>query len=70
MTLLRVVLLLCILAFCSAFHDLVFGQSCALTGESAELGINLMEGIQAAFAEVNETGVMGYRPVLYTLDDY
>jgi len=48
----------------------VFGQSAALGGAAAELGLGMQLGIQAAFEEANRAGgVSGRRLVLESLDD-
>ena len=48
----------------------VFGQSAALSGPAAELGIGMRLGILAAFEEANRTGgVNGRRIELTSLDD-
>ncbi len=47
-----------------------FGQTAAITGPSAVLGIGMRDGIQAAFDEVNRAGgVHGRMLKLITLDD-
>lgn len=49
---------------------LVFGMSAAFTGPAADLGLNLREGIEAAFAEANAVGgVRGRELVLESRDD-
>ncbi len=48
----------------------VFGQSAALGGAAAELGLGMQLGIQAAFEEANRAGgVNGRQLVLESLDD-
>ncbi|WP_419945490.1 ABC transporter substrate-binding protein [Candidatus Poriferisodalis sp.] len=48
----------------------VFGQSAALSGPAAELGVGMRLGILAAFEEANRAGgVNGRRLVLRSLDD-
>src|ERR687895_400619 len=49
---------------------IVFGQSAAFQGPAAVLGLNMREGIRAAFAEGNAAGgVHGRRLELVTYDD-
>lgn len=49
---------------------IVFGQSAALTGPAAELGLEMQRGILAAFAEANAAGGVGGRQIeLITYDD-
>ena len=49
---------------------IVFGQSAALTGPAAELGLDMQRGILAAFAEANAAGGIAGREIeLVTLDD-
>ena len=49
---------------------IVFGQSAALSGPAAELGLEMRRGIMAAFAEANATGgVEGRRIDLVARDD-
>jgi ABC-type branched-subunit amino acid transport system substrate-binding protein len=49
---------------------IVVGQSVALTGPAAQLGIQMRNGVQAYFKEVNEKGgVNGRRIELITVDD-
>ncbi len=49
---------------------IVFGQSAALTGPAADLGISMRRGILAAFTEVNNAGgVHGRRLELVSYDD-
>lgn len=51
-------------------NTLVVGQSAVLTGPSAQLGIEMRDGIQAAFDEKNATGGINRKLVkLKTLDD-
>jgi len=53
-------------------HDdrIVFGQSAALSGPAAELGIEMRRGIMAAFGEVNAAGgIAGRRIELVSRDD-
>ena len=51
-------------------QEVVFGQSCALTGVSKDLGINMQAGILAAFGEINHKGgVAGRKLRLITRDD-
>ena len=54
------------------YEELVFGQSCALTGPSAALGTQLTLGIKAAFNEINLLGGVfgGKKLKLITIDDY
>lgn len=48
----------------------VFGMSTALSGPAADLGLNMQEGILAAFAEANRAGGIGGRELsLLALDD-
>lgn len=50
--------------------EILFGQSAALTGPSAALGLGMQLGIQAAFKEVNDAGgVHGRQLRLVTRDD-
>lgn len=50
--------------------EIVLGQSCALSGPSAELGRGMMIGAQAWFAHLNaQGGVHGRKIRLLTLDD-
>ena len=50
--------------------NILFGQSAATTGPSAELGIQMRLGIRAAFAEANQSGgVHGRTLGLVTQDD-
>ncbi len=50
--------------------EIVFGQSAALTGSAKELGLNMRDGILAAFKEVNSKGgVYGRRLKLLSRDD-
>ena len=49
---------------------IVLGQSCALTGPSRNLGIEMRAGLLAAFAEENQKGgIAGREIVLLTKDD-
>jgi ABC-type branched-subunit amino acid transport system substrate-binding protein len=49
---------------------ILFGQSAALTGPAAELGLEMQRGILAAFGEANAAGgIAGRRIELITLDD-
>jgi branched-chain amino acid transport system substrate-binding protein len=49
---------------------IVFGQSAALSGPAAELGLEMQRGIRAAFAEVNAAGGIEGRQIdLITRDD-
>ena len=49
---------------------IVFGQSCALTGNNAAVGIGMRDGILAAFREANAAGgVYGRKLELITYDD-
>jgi ABC-type branched-subunit amino acid transport system substrate-binding protein len=49
---------------------ILFGQSAALTGPAAELGLDMQRGILAAFAEANAAGGIAGRQIeLATLDD-
>jgi len=51
-------------------EPIILGQSCALTGPSRYLGIELRSGLLAAFAEANQQGgVNGREIVLLTIDD-
>ena len=51
-------------------EDIVFGQSAALTGPARHLGIQMREGILAAFRSVNQAGgVFGRKLKLISLDD-
>lgn len=51
-------------------RPLVFGMSSAFTGPSAQLGINMRDGLQACFEEANRAGGIRGRPLsLETLDD-
>lgn len=50
--------------------ELVFGMSTVLSGPAADLGIDMRDGVAAAFAEVNAAGgVNGRRLRLVVLDD-
>ena len=50
--------------------SIVVGQSCALTGPAAELGIEMRQGAQLYFNEVNEKGGVNGRQIrLVTFDD-
>ena len=53
------------------FEDrIVFGQSAAFSGPASELGLGMLVGISAAFAEVNRAGgVHGRLPELLVIDD-
>jgi len=49
---------------------ILFGQSAALTGPAAALGLEMQRGIEAAFAEANASGGVGGRQIeLVTRDD-
>src|SRR5690349_8436438 len=49
---------------------ILFGQSAALTGPAAALGLEMQRGIEAAFAEANAAGGVGGRQIeLVTRDD-
>lgn len=49
---------------------IIVGQSCALSGPAQDLGTNLRAGIEAYFAQINETGgVHGRKIVLISRDD-
>jgi branched-chain amino acid transport system substrate-binding protein len=52
-------------------HPIVLGQSCALTGPSKNLGLQLRGGLLAAFAKVNDEagGINGRELVLISKDD-
>jgi ABC-type branched-subunit amino acid transport system substrate-binding protein len=51
-------------------NRIVFGQSAALSGPAAELGIEMRRGIMAAFAEANAAGgITGRRIELVSRDD-
>ncbi|WP_332879054.1 ABC transporter substrate-binding protein [Massilia sp. S19_KUP03_FR1] len=51
-------------------NTIVLGQSAALTGPSAQLGIEMRDGAQAWFDHINSKGgVAGRKIVLKTLDD-
>jgi ABC-type branched-subunit amino acid transport system substrate-binding protein len=53
-----------------AADRILFGQSAALTGPAAELGIEMQRGILAAFAEANAAGGIASRRIeLITRDD-
>ncbi|MCB9834269.1 MAG: ABC transporter substrate-binding protein, partial [Planctomycetes bacterium] len=50
--------------------ELIFGSSVALTGPAADLGTNMVRGLQAAFSECNRNGGIGGRElILRALDD-
>ena len=52
-------------------EDIVLGQSCVLSGPSAALGQNYMDGANAYFDEVNELGgVNGRKIKLISMDDF
>src|ERR1700683_2005587 len=49
---------------------IVFGQTAALGGPAAALGIGMKEGLDAAFNEVNKAGgVNGHKLALISIDD-
>ncbi len=49
---------------------ILFGQSAALSGPAAELGLEMERGIRAAFAEANQAGGVGGREIrLVSRDD-
>ncbi|MEO1017889.1 MAG: ABC transporter substrate-binding protein [Pseudomonadota bacterium] len=49
---------------------ILFGQSAALTGPAASLGLSMRDGIEAAFHEVNEAGgIHGRELALISYDD-
>src|SRR5258706_7983886 len=49
---------------------IVCGQAAVLTGPAAALGINMRDGVQAAFAEANQAGGVGGRKLeLLSVDD-
>jgi branched-chain amino acid transport system substrate-binding protein len=51
-------------------NSILLGQSVALTGPAAQLGINMRDGLKAYFADVNaKGGVHGRKIELVTLDD-
>ena len=50
-------------------NALVIGCSAALTGPLAGFGQGIQQGVNAAFAEVNEQGGIGGRPLHYALVD-
>lgn len=53
-----------------ATGPIVLGQSCALTGPSAQLGVQFSQGAKLYFDQLNAQGGIGRRPVeLRTLDD-
>ena len=53
-----------------AAGPIVLGQSCALTGPSAQLGTQFSQGAQLYFKQLNAQGGVGRRQVeLRTLDD-
>lgn len=50
--------------------EILFGQSAALSGPAAELGLEMQRGIRAAFAEANAAGGVGGRTIrLVSRDD-
>lgn len=54
----------------AAEEDIVLGQSCALSGPTAELGLNMRAGLLACFGKVNAGGGIKGRAIrLVTLDD-
>jgi ABC-type branched-subunit amino acid transport system substrate-binding protein len=51
-------------------HEIVFGQSAALDGPAAALGLGMKEGLETAFNEVNEAGgIKGRKLRLISVDD-
>ena len=51
-------------------HQVVFGQSAALSGPASGLGINMRRGVEAAFYEANQNGgVHGRQLALISMDD-
>jgi len=48
---------------------IVLGQSCALTGPSKNLGLELRAGLLAAFSKVNDDGGIGGRDILLVSRD-
>jgi ABC-type branched-subunit amino acid transport system substrate-binding protein len=53
-----------------AADHILFGQSAPLTGPAAALGVNVRDGVLAAFAEANKAGGVGGRKLeLSSLDD-
>lgn len=68
--LLRILFGLLVSMGCQATEPLVLGQSAALTGPAAELGLGVRRGILAAFAERNRNGGIGGRRLeLISYDD-
>ncbi|PIE56897.1 MAG: leucine/isoleucine/valine-binding protein [Desulfobulbus propionicus] len=54
----------------AASPPIVLGQSCALTGPAKNLGREMHAGLQAAFAEINDSGgVKGRKIILISRDD-
>lgn len=52
------------------YGDIKFGQTAALSGPAEKLGINMRDGILAAFKEVNDKGgITGRKLYLESLDD-
>ncbi len=50
--------------------EIVLGQSCALSGPNAALGMTMKSGLEACFAQVNATGGLDGRSIrLISLDD-
>jgi ABC-type branched-subunit amino acid transport system substrate-binding protein len=50
--------------------ELVFGMSTALSGPTAVLGVNMHDGVMAAFGEANQSGIIAGRKLrLVALDD-
>lgn len=71
--------LLCLILLCPSVASaqnqkdkkpIYLGQSCALTGPSKNLGLELRAGLLAAFSEANQSGgIEGREIVLLTIDD-
>lgn len=51
-------------------HEIVFGQTAALDGPAAALGLGMKEGLETAFNEANEAGgIKGRKLKLISVDD-
>jgi ABC-type branched-subunit amino acid transport system substrate-binding protein len=60
---------LCTTVLCTS-APIIFGQSAVISGPSQALGIEMRNGIQAAFKEINNYGgAQGRHLQLITLDD-
>eukprot|EP01137_Pigoraptor_chileana_P033582 Opistho-2@24683 len=64
------VVVLALYVFDGAHGDILFGQSCALSGPTKDLGTEMRAGLLAAFREVNlNGGIRGQNLSLVSLDD-